>query len=101
MRKPIACSLDDSSARSQLDEWRDALGAAVLYSERVDAQTLEMHLRPEAEVAAIIALAKREIACCPFFGFSIILDADNTTFVATVPPEAAPILDGFATLGPT
>jgi hypothetical protein len=99
MKKPIVCSLDDSSARDQLDDWRSALALAVTSTERVDAQTLEMRLRPEADVAAIISLAQREIACCPFFGFAINLDADHITFVATVPPEAASILDGFATLG--
>jgi hypothetical protein len=100
MRKPIACSLDDSSARDQVDEWRAALTAAVVATQRVDAQTLEMRLRPDADIAAIIALAKREITCCPFFGFSINLDADSATFVATVPADAVPILDAFATLGP-
>lgn len=100
MRKPIACALDDSSARAQLEEWRAALTAAVVTTERVDAQTLEMRLRPNADVATIVALAEREITCCPFFGFSINLDADGATFVATVPADAAPILDAFATLGP-
>jgi MerR family copper efflux transcriptional regulator len=100
MRKPIACSLDDSSARDQVDRWRAALTAAVITTERVDAQTVEMRLRPDADVAAIIALARREIACCPFFGFRINLDADGATFVTTVPADAAPILDAFATLGP-
>jgi MerR family copper efflux transcriptional regulator len=100
MRKPIACSLDDSSARDQVDEWRAALTAAVVATQRVDAQTLEMRLRPDADIAAIIALAKREITCCPFFGFTINLDADGATFVTTVPADAAPILDAFATLGP-
>ena len=99
MRKPVACSLDASSAHDQLDEWRAVLATAVVESERVDAQTLEMRLRPDADVAAIISLAQREIACCPFFGFAINLDADKVTFVATVPPDAAPILDGFAALG--
>jgi MerR family transcriptional regulator, copper efflux regulator len=100
MRKPIACSLDGSSARDQVDRWRAALTAAVITTERVDAQTVEMRLRPDADVAAIIALAQREIACCPFFGFTINLDADGATFVTTVPADAAPILDAFATLGP-
>lgn len=99
MRKPIACSLDESSAHGQLDEWRTALTANVATMQRVDAQTLEMRLRPEADLVAIVALAKREIACCAFFGFAINLDADGATFVATVPPEAVTILDGFAALG--
>ncbi|MDQ1461790.1 MAG: hypothetical protein QOI08_3274, partial [Actinomycetota bacterium] len=46
MKKPIVCSLDDSSARDQLDDWRSALALAVTSTERVDAQTLEMRLRP-------------------------------------------------------
>jgi hypothetical protein len=101
VRKPIACTLDDSAAGAQLAEWRTALAASVVASERVDAQTLELRLRPDADLAAILALARREIACCTFFGFAVNLDADKVTFVATVPPEAAPILDAFATLGQT
>jgi MerR family copper efflux transcriptional regulator len=100
MRKPIACSLDDASAGDQLDDWRAALNAAVVTTERVDAQTLEMRPRPDADVATIIALARREITCCPFFAFTLSLDADGATFVTTVPADAAPILDAFATLGP-
>jgi hypothetical protein len=99
MRKPVACSLDNSAARDQLAEGRRALASAVVASERVDAQTLELRLRPDADLAAIVALARREIACCPFFGFAFNLDADKITFVATVPPDAAAILDAFATLG--
>ncbi len=100
MRKPIACALDDSSARDQLEAWRVLLATAVVTTVRVDARTLEMRLRPDADVGAIIALAQREITCCPFFGFTINLDADGATFVTTVPADAAPILEAFATLGP-
>jgi hypothetical protein len=100
MRKPIACSLDDSTVRDQLDDWRAALTAAVVKTIRVDARTLEMRLRPDADTAAIIALARREVTCCPFFGFAINVDAGGSTFVTTVPAEAASVLDAFATLGP-
>jgi hypothetical protein len=101
VRKPIACSLDDSDAQLQLGEWRRALATGVLAIERVDAGTLRVRLdRDTASVGTLVALAQREVACCPFFRFAIEIDTDGLAFTATVPSEAEPVLDAFAALVP-
>jgi hypothetical protein len=99
MERPVACSLDELGAQTQLDEWRAVLGALVVSVERVDAQTVRMQLdRDSDRMGALVALAQREAACCPFFQFAIEIDAERTAFTATVPADAATILDAFATL---
>jgi len=98
MRKPIACSLDESTARSQLGDWESMFAASVVSAERADATTARMRLRPETDIAGLVTLAQKEAACCPFFGFAIEIDSDGLAFVVTVPADAEPILDSFATL---
>ena len=99
MRIPIACSLDDSSARAQVDEWRDVLAAGVARVERSDPETVTMVLRPDlAGLRELAALAQREKACCPFFEFTFAIDADRVRFVVSVPADATAILDQFASL---
>jgi hypothetical protein len=97
MRRPIACSLDASDARSQIDEWRELLAGAVESVAR-DGNTVRMQLRAEGDTAALIALAQREVACCPFFRFTVEIDTDGVAFTATVPEDAMTILDGFTDL---
>jgi hypothetical protein len=98
MDQPIACSLDADGARSQLDQWRGVLAASVESIEREDSSTLRLRLHPGADTAVLTALARREIACCPFFRFGIEIDVDGMFFVASVPADATTILDGFADL---
>ena len=98
MRKPIACSLDESAARSQLGDWQTMFTAAVVSVEREDATTARMRLRPETDIAGLVALARMEAACCSFFRFAIEIDSDGLAFVISVPAEAEAILDSFATL---
>lgn len=69
----VACSRTPAGAQSQLGEWRDPL-------------------------AAVVALAQREKACCPFFGFAIEIAADSLALQVTVPPDAVALLDSFAQL---
>jgi len=77
------------------------LAAAVVSTERPEAQTVRMRLRPGSEqISPLVALAQREVACCPFFRFALDIDADGLAFTVTVPPDAESILDAFATLAP-
>jgi hypothetical protein len=46
-------------------------------------------------LSELVQLAQREKACCPFFDFSLIIDAASTTLVAVVPDDASPVLDEF------
>jgi len=97
--EPIACSLDADGARSQLDEWHAVLRAAVVSTEREGPTLVRMRLRADAEaVARILALAEREVACCPFFRFAIEIDANGLALTVAVPPDAAEVLVAFAAL---
>jgi hypothetical protein len=98
---PIACTLDTGAARAQLDEWRSVLSAAVLSTHRDDLSTTRMELAPDADLAPIVALARREVACCAFFRFTIEIDTHGNALIVSVPPDAGPILDAFAALAPT
>ncbi|SRR5216683_7917862 len=94
---PIACSLTETAARSQLDEWRSILAAGIAATDRVSPTELGFRLRDDlADVEALIRLARREQACCPFFGFALRIEAAAVTLTVSVPPDATPVLDQFA-----
>jgi len=93
---PIACSLTQPAARTQLDEWRELLDAAVVRRHRISAGRLELDLDPAFRpLDDLVQLARREAACCTFFNFSLTIDAELLTFVIEVPPEAEGVLDQF------
>jgi hypothetical protein len=98
---PIACSLSSADARGQLDEWRDLLAGAATESRRVSPTQLLIRLEDEfTDFGALVDLARREKACCPFFDFSLRIDADAVRLALSVPVDGAPVLDTFAALGP-
>jgi hypothetical protein len=97
--QPIACSLEAAEAASQLGEWHDLLAPAVVEVERVGSTTARFRLAPEfAAVPALIELARREVACCPFFRFALEVDVSGSAFAVSVPDDAAAILDAFTAL---
>jgi hypothetical protein len=99
VRIPIACSLDRAAAEDQLDEWRALLAATVSSVERPSTTQLVFTLTRELDrIAELVDLARREQACCPFFGFELDIRADALRFVVTAPADAADLLDGFAEL---
>lgn len=98
MPVPIACALTPTGQRDQLAEWR-ALLSVVSTGVRVDGSRLTIDLdstRPGAD--ALVDLARREQACCPFLAFTIQITADAVRLVVDAPPEAAAVISGFATL---
>jgi hypothetical protein len=101
MEPPIACSLDSGGALAQLEEWRNLLDAVVTTVERRAPTELRMQLDADQNsIGAVIALAQREVACCPFFAFTLQVDAHGMTLTTTVPPDAAPVVEAFAQLVP-
>ncbi len=94
MEIPIACSLTDTSARDQLDEWRDLLARTT--ATRTSPTELRVAVGA-GQVEAIVRLAQREKACCPFFDFTLHIEADATVLCIQVPEDAAPILEEFRT----
>jgi hypothetical protein len=90
---PVACTLDPSAARAQLGEWQKLLGSAVDRPVRVSPNRLELSLLPGSEVVSVVGLAQREVACCPFFTFTLEIGAERLVLVIEVPNDAIEILD--------
>jgi hypothetical protein len=82
------------------DEWRALLSDAAVAAERPAPTEVVVRLRDGAPVAALVDLARREKACCPFFDFSLLVEADALTLRVGVPDEAAALLDGFVAPDP-
>jgi len=93
MDAPIACSLAPGAARTQLEEWRQLRAWAVAQEERVSPTRLELLLKPNCDLTAVVDLVQREVACCPFFAFVIDVKADGLVLVVDVPDGASEMLD--------
>ncbi len=94
MDQPAACRLDLASAQDQLDEWRRLLADEGVTNERLTSGELLVHL-DRSLLADVVDLAQREKSCCPFFDFSLRIDADALVLRVAVPPEASAVLDRF------
>jgi MerR family transcriptional regulator, copper efflux regulator len=91
---PIACTLSETAALSQLDEWRDLLTKSIVATERPSPLELLFHLKGDSvQLQAIVRLAQREKRCCPFFDFAILMSAEAIALQISVPPEGTAILD--------
>jgi hypothetical protein len=96
MEIPIACSLDAIDGRAQLGEWKEVFERVMLRVDRITPNRLEVTLRQElAELKELVQLAQREKACCPFFGFALIIGSTSTALVVEVPEGSSKILDDF------
>jgi hypothetical protein len=87
---PIACSLTGTDAQAQLGEWRNLLATSVDSVGQISRTELPLRLRNDlAPLEALIRLAQREKACCPFIGFTIAIGAHSLTLHVSVPEEAS------------
>jgi hypothetical protein len=96
---PIACTLESGAAQQRVDRWRQVFSVAVARTERVTPGRLSCGLKADlADLQALVFLAQEEKACCPFFSFSLEIEADSLTLVVEVPDDAVTVLDQFAAL---
>ncbi len=93
MDVPVACSLSAVEARTQLGEWRELIRGEVARAGRPSPTRAELLLRPDGDVGAVADLARREVACCPFFEMVIEVTADGLILVVEVPADGAGALD--------
>lgn len=93
MRVPIACSLEVSDARLQIGEWQAALRKLVDGVERASVNRLEFILKPGSDLGAVVTLAQREVRCCRFFTFTVVIGAEHLVLAIEVPDDAIEILD--------
>jgi hypothetical protein len=101
MQIPVACTLSAGDARERSSEWRNFFETSVETAEMVPGGRLRLELKESSEVlAAAVDLAQREILCCAFFDFSILIEPERCWLVMGVPPDATSILRDFAGLLP-
>ena len=99
MRIPIACTLDEGSARDQVEEWRQTLAGSVAVVERPSPVELHLVLRSDlAGLTEVVRLAQREKRCCAFFDFVLRIEPTAVRLVVSVPSEASTLLDDFTGL---
>ena len=92
--QPIACHLDANAAGAQWAEWH-ALLSGMAAPERPTPTELRVHLG-DGRLEDVVDLARREKACCPFFDFTLQIDADDIVLSISVPAEATGLLDDLA-----
>lgn len=95
---PIACGLAEPAARSQFDEWRDLLRTVVTATDRRSPTVVAFRLGDTSALSGLVELAQRELACCPFLDFSVRIEPHDAWLELSAPPEAAEVLDAFASL---
>lgn len=95
MQIPIACSLEAEVAGSQLAEWATLARSPGVAVERPSPTELAIRLPRGAPADAVVGLAQREKACCPFFDFTLGIEAEALTLRVTAPAEASALLDAL------
>ncbi|GAA1381359.1 MerR family transcriptional regulator [Pseudonocardia kongjuensis] len=95
---PIACSLGPDDHADRLARWRVTLAGTT--TQQVDGTTVRVEL-PTERTAEIAALVADELACCPFFTFTLTVTHDGLRLDATAPIDARPLLDDLFIADPT
>lgn len=97
MEIPVACSLSGAVARAQVEEWRRLIAASVSATDWVSPTELALHLHGDLSgLTPITRLAQREKACCPFFAFTLQIQADSVALHVRAPEDATALLYEFA-----
>ena len=90
----IACSLDAAGQRARGRDWSAIADLAL--DRHWDGDTLRLAFANDADVAAdITRLAVLEQKCCPFFSFTVRVDAGTLTLDVTAPPEARELVSAL------
>jgi hypothetical protein len=100
MQIPVACTLSAGEAQDRSTEWRHFFETSVETAEMVPGGHLRLQLKSSEVLPAAVDLAQREILCCAFFDFSILIEPERCWLVMGVPPDATSILRDFAGLLP-
>lgn len=92
---PIACSLDGASLEDCLAAWRSLRARAA--SDTALAPTVHrLSFAPGTiDLGDIASLVQAELDCCPFFRFTIGVDASAVTLDIDAPPEASATMADF------
>ena len=75
------------------------LAKATVGALRTSPTEIVFHLADDlAHLTEVVALARREKACCSFFRFTVEIDVESVELKVSVPAEAAGVLDDFQAL---
>jgi hypothetical protein len=93
---PIACTLSEVEAHSQIGDWQKMVDRCVERVSRVNQNRLDLTLRSDlVDLTSFVRLVQREKACCAFFEFAFDVEAAGVTLVVRVPENAVGVLDEF------
>ena len=88
---PVVCTLEAEAAPARRREWKAVV--ARVDDRRGTPNGVELRFPRDPEVlAALAAVAAREIACCAFFTFTLTIDARAAWLTVAAPPDGVPIL---------
>ncbi|WP_090007081.1 hypothetical protein [Lentzea albidocapillata] len=94
---PQACTLPTAARPLRVAEFDELFTEAVRGVRRMGATSVSMDLTPSPEVAARAAeLAVREVGCCSFFTFGLIVTGGSLCLEITVPEQHADVLEALA-----
>ena len=88
---PIACTLEGGKVRQRILDWQQALAGPQRREQVPDGVRLTFAYDTD-RAAELGRLAAAEHACCPFFTFSLHVDATAVTFEVVAPARASEIV---------
>ena len=96
--EPVACSLSGSDMAERQAELCALFADSVVEKKR-DERGLRLLLRDSPGLAERVArVVELERECCPFLQIALEREAGHLDLRIEGPPEAAPVIDGFAQL---
>ena len=101
MSVPIACTLSAGEMGDRVEEWRRFFATSVDAADAGATDSLRLQLKDDpAVLVAAVDLARREVTCCAFFDFSIVIESTRSWLVIEVPPDGREILANLGSLLP-
>ena len=88
---PIVCTLGTEAMPARLGEWAGVLDRVEERRATPDGVELRFPRDPDV-LAALAAVAAKEVECCSFFTFTLTLDARAAWLAVTAPPDGVPIV---------
>jgi hypothetical protein len=88
---PIVCTLDPDDGPERVREWQAVLQHVEARHETADGVELRFARDPDV-LAALAAVAAKEVACCSFFTFIVSIDATAARVAIVAPPDGVPLV---------
>jgi hypothetical protein len=88
---PIACTLEGDALPERLREWQAVFEHVETRRATPDGVTLRFPSDPDV-LAAVSAVAAKEVACCSFFTFTLTIDAQVAWLSVGAPADAVPLV---------